>query len=193
MSHPTLFYAPPGEAPRPVNGKRWRDPTTGDVIFNPQPDPARHLLPLEWYVPEPDPRANQNTPVYALNPDGNAVRMSWRTEPKPVAPALQRRLLELRELTRQKGDQTSVGYEREAMELAVALSVANQGGDLWRTDGTWVSLNPAQVTALVSSYATAIKDVMATARMHSEALRAMAAANDIIGLMEYDITTGWPA
>lgn len=198
MSHPTLFYAPPGSTPVPINGNRWRDPETGDILFNPQPDPARHLLPLDWYVQEPDPRTSFGTPVYSINPDGDGVRMAWRADPKPIGPVFQQRVAELKALSAENAISLPAGFDAVSLQAALVHAVdALAGGtgpySIPRDDGTWVSRTAAQLSAAMAGVSSRINTAAANAQAHYDALVALRDANDIIGLYEYDITTGWPS
>lgn len=63
----------------------------------------------------------------------------------------------------------------------------------WKGANGWVALDAAQMTAIADAVADHVQDCYSTERGHSEALEALAAAEDIEGLIAHDIEAGWPA
>lgn len=197
-SFPTLFYAPPGGRITPVDRSPFRHPVTGNQIFNPKPDLVLNLLPLDFYVAPPDQRVYSSTPTYAKTLDGTKVRMSWNNTPKPVGPVFQRRVAELKQTSAERAISLPEGFDRTSLDAALvhavdALALGPGPYFIPKDDGTWLERTKPQLLTALQGASARINAAAANATAHYDALVVLRDANDMLGLLDYDITTGWPS
>ena len=62
----------------------------------------------------------------------------------------------------------------------------------WKGANGWTQLNAAQMTAIATAAGQHVQACYTAERGHSEALAALAAAQDVEGLIAHDIEDGWP-
>lgn len=189
-----VFYAPAGETPKEITGRVFRHPVTGDQIHNPKVDLALDILPLEAELPPSDSRLFNMSDKYSRAKDVDVVRMTWSSTAKPALPALSGRLQELRAKAQQVGDSNSIGFTREALDIAVVYKASGGPGPwvIYKADGEWVELEKEALDALVADYAYRLEEVMQATRVHSEQLRAYVEAGDLGSLLDHDLEQGWP-
>ena len=189
-----LFYAPIGERPREITGRVFKHPVTAVQIHNPSADEDLDILELEGEAPSPDQRLHNVADTYARARDAKVVRMTWRSEIKPALPALPARLEELRLKAKEVGDTTSLDYTKEALDIAIVYKASNNAGPwyLYDVNGAWTEFTHDGVRVLVDEYAARLNEVMRVTRIHSEAMRGFAVANNLQALLDYDIEAGWP-
>lgn len=63
----------------------------------------------------------------------------------------------------------------------------------WKGANGWILLDATQMTAIADAVSDHVQDCYSAERVHSEAMSALAAADDVEGLITYDFTTDWPA
>lgn len=199
-----LFYAPAGADPVVISEDRFEHPDYG-TIFGVQPDPARDIYELEFEVTEPDSRIATNTPTYALNPAGTHVRMAWDSQLKPISQLYQARLAELRALVKTKFKLTrDLGGVPADEDVFALTALAHQARiisgntdpqdeyQFLRSDGEIATRTAANVESFVRNLSRNINDVGDQYEVHKAALQTLRDATDRVGVVEYDITTGWP-
>ena len=199
--YPTLFYSPTVSIIEPIVRLPWRHPATGDLMYNPQPDVARDLLPLAFYVPEPRDDIQTNTVVYARNQTGTQINMSWASELKAIGPLYVGRREDLRayavELARYlPGHDPNVGVQQIATHaIAIAQGDTLGAGSPYqylRDNGEWFQKSEAEAKQLLVGYRDRQQAIGAQYEIHKDAMKALRDADDHVGLVEYDYTTGWP-
>lgn len=179
---------------------RWQHPQTGEILFNPKPNPDKGIYPVWEGGEKPSPLGRNVIEHLAFDNPGQRVVLTYSFEWQPMLPILERRIAELKARAEAEGAKGAGPWDRQALGLAqvYALEVQTFEGDpdrrhlLADRNGAWHELTDQQVRDLSKLYADRQRAILAATRHHSEALRALAQTGTPDQVLGYSIDSRWP-
>ncbi|MFC3674648.1 DUF4376 domain-containing protein [Ferrovibrio xuzhouensis] len=139
---------------------------------------------------------------YVVSENRNNEVITYEATPRPVADILVRRQADLAAFRYgietagiELGGSVIRTDEASQAKISSAYSLVQRDPEMvidWKAANGWEQLDAAAMTAIAVTAGTHVQACYSTEKLHSQAMKALADAENIPSLIDYDFTAGWP-